>query len=246
MKLVASEGTQYAINRPEMSIGRDPSNDIYIADPRVSGHHARILQEGNSVIISDTGSTNGTFVNNFRITGPHELHSGDMISLGGVFLTAQDDLPQPPPVTQAWQAGSFQPNPTVFDPNPPAPYPTYPAAQPAYPPQPAYAQPAAYPAPMYSAPQVGGSKDRSLAMVLEILPGLFGFLGIGWLYAGQTGKGLAFLIGNLIYVIFAGILIALTAGIAACITWPIEIGILVFSAVTLNNFSKQHPELFKP
>jgi hypothetical protein len=44
-------------------------------------------------------------------------------------------------------------------------------------------------------------KDRSIAIILEILPGLFGILGIGWIYSGKTGTGLAWLIGYLIWSI---------------------------------------------
>jgi hypothetical protein len=48
-------------------------------------------------------------------------------------------------------------------------------------------------------------KDRRVALGLEILPGLFGFLGIGWIYSGRTWIGLAWLAG---YLIWQGVIIA--------------------------------------
>jgi len=44
-------------------IGRDADNDIVLDDPRVSGHHARLIISGSQTLIQDAGSSNGTFVN---------------------------------------------------------------------------------------------------------------------------------------------------------------------------------------
>ena len=51
-----------------ITIGRHPHNDIVIADPAVSGHHAAITSEGGAATLEDLGSSNGTFVNSERIT----------------------------------------------------------------------------------------------------------------------------------------------------------------------------------
>ncbi len=90
------------------------------------------------------------------------------------------------------------------------------------------------------------SKDRSLAAILEAIGGFFGFMGLGWLYAGQVGKGLTFLIGYWVYLIVAGLLSTITMGFGLCIFLPISIGLLIYSVTSLNTFARYHTELFKP
>jgi hypothetical protein len=87
-------------------------------------------------------------------------------------------------------------------------------------------------------------KDRSIALILEILPGLFGFLGIGWIYSGNTSNGLLWLIGFLLWTIIATVISVLTGGIGVICWLPISIGAIVLSAVNLNSYTKQHPEIF--
>jgi len=87
-RLVMSQGPQpgqtFTLDRDVITIGRDPGNNIVISDPQVSRHHARIIRMGELMTIEDVGSTNGTFVNGVRLTGPHTLSNGDVISLGDV------------------------------------------------------------------------------------------------------------------------------------------------------------------
>ncbi len=89
-------------------------------------------------------------------------------------------------------------------------------------------------------------KDRSIALILEILPGLFGILGIGWIYAGDNNKGVMYLIGFLAWHFLVVLPVALiTAGGGLCITIPIDLVMIGVSASSLNNYTIQHPELFK-
>ena len=87
-------------------------------------------------------------------------------------------------------------------------------------------------------------KDRSIALILEILPGLFGFLGIGWIYSGNTTAGVIWLIGFLIWTAMATLISVLTGGIGIICWLPISIALITVSAVTLNNYTKKHPDLF--
>lgn len=100
---------------------------------------------------------------------------------------------------------------------------------------------------MASASSVSRStKDRSIALILEILPGLFGFLGFGWIYAGDNNKGIMFLIGFLAWHLVIVLPISLiTAGFGLCVTIPIDLIVIGVSAASLNNHTLQHPELFK-
>lgn len=64
-----------------LSIGRNPDNDIVIDNFAVSGHHARIESVASSFVIRDMDSTNGVFVNKQRI-GTHVLHHDDAVLIG--------------------------------------------------------------------------------------------------------------------------------------------------------------------
>ena len=88
------------------------------------------------------------------------------------------------------------------------------------------------------------SKDKSIALILEILPGLFGLLGFGWIYSNQTNTGIIWLVGIIIWDIIALTIIALTAGFGCFCTLPVNIALIVISATQLNNYIKRHPELF--
>lgn len=49
--------------RDRIVIGRDPSSDVVLDDPRVSRRHAEIFRKGNELWVKDLASTNGTFLN---------------------------------------------------------------------------------------------------------------------------------------------------------------------------------------
>jgi DNA-binding SARP family transcriptional activator len=66
-------------------IGRDHGAVVRLVDSRVSRRHAQIDTAGGTSILRDLGSTNGTTVNGKR-ADDHELHDGDVISIGGVDL----------------------------------------------------------------------------------------------------------------------------------------------------------------
>ena len=97
-------------------------------------------------------------------------------------------------------------------------------------------------APLSSVPRP--LKDRSIALVLEILPGLFGFLGFGWMYSGNVTVGILFLIGFFGWSVVAAIIDIFTAGIGLLCTVPLGLLAIAFSAITLNSYTKQHHELF--
>lgn len=65
----------------QISIGRNPKNDINIDNPAVSNSHAVVRKVLNTYLIEDLGSTNGTFVNENKID-KYELIDGDKIIIG--------------------------------------------------------------------------------------------------------------------------------------------------------------------
>jgi len=78
------------------SIGRAQGNDVTVADPNCSSRHATIERDGESFVIRDDGSKNGTFVNGRRIECPAVLSAGDEIALGSTTVTF--DRPRMPRV----------------------------------------------------------------------------------------------------------------------------------------------------
>lgn len=71
---------EYPVNTI-VTVGRLKFSDIALEDMNVSRHHAVIDVRVNQVMISDSSSTNGTFVNDSRITRC-ELHHGDRLRIG--------------------------------------------------------------------------------------------------------------------------------------------------------------------
>lgn len=68
-----------------ITLGRAPDNTIVISDPTVSSRHARLYLQGSQWHIQDLGSTNGTFVNNVRVT-QYPVRTGDQIRLGAIVI----------------------------------------------------------------------------------------------------------------------------------------------------------------
>lgn len=82
-----------------VTVGRDASNTIQVKDPLISRNHALIRNVGtDQYYVLDTGSRNGSFVNDMRITTPTLLKSGDLISLGNTKLVfKQITIPEEAP-----------------------------------------------------------------------------------------------------------------------------------------------------
>ncbi|HZI19282.1 MAG TPA: FHA domain-containing protein [Pyrinomonadaceae bacterium] len=73
-----------------LNIGRAGDNDIVLEAPGVSRHHAALDYGGGAQpVLSDLGSTNGTFVNGQPLTEPRRLAPHDLVFLGGFLLRVQ-------------------------------------------------------------------------------------------------------------------------------------------------------------
>jgi Nif-specific regulatory protein len=79
------QGVSYPIAVDSFAIGRDPRNQVWLADSSVSREHCMILRQGDNFVIRDLGSFHGTLVNGTRVTECELLH-GDCIKIGRSLL----------------------------------------------------------------------------------------------------------------------------------------------------------------
>lgn len=131
------------LGQTPFKIGRAPDNTLVISDPQASAHHVEIAPGygGNGYQITDLNSTNGTFINEQRLSPnlARPLYSGDVIRIGTTTFT----------YTASASGASYPPTERASSPN----YePTVYASPPAPPAQPSYPQPPAPPA--YQQPPV--------------------------------------------------------------------------------------------
>ncbi|GIU98811.1 MAG: hypothetical protein KatS3mg014_0427 [Actinomycetota bacterium] len=69
-----------------LEIGRAESCQVRLEDAYASLHHARLQQRDGVWTIEDLGSTNGTYVNDRRISAPVEVRAGDVVRIGKTVL----------------------------------------------------------------------------------------------------------------------------------------------------------------
>lgn len=87
-----------ALDKPRITLGRRPHNDICIDDPAVSSEHAVILRVGKDAVLEDLDSTNGTRVSGQPVR-KHFLQDGDVIEVAKFRLVyhSAEAPPQPRP-----------------------------------------------------------------------------------------------------------------------------------------------------
>jgi len=80
---------QCDLQKQEITLGRGPSSDVVLARGNVSKSHARIAWVGSELVVTDLGSTNGTFVNGKRVTEPRRVGTSDRILIGDFSIAAR-------------------------------------------------------------------------------------------------------------------------------------------------------------
>ncbi len=74
-------GSRYLLDEDEISVGRDPKEDILLDDSTVSRQHAFFRRVNGEFHVIDAGSLNGTYVNRERVD-EIALHNGDEVMIG--------------------------------------------------------------------------------------------------------------------------------------------------------------------
>ena len=214
-KLIAQNGVEYPLAAPVTTIGREGCDILLLQDDQVSRRHAQLEQRGDTLLLTDLGSTNGVFVNRVRLQEPRPLQPGDVVRVGNTALTVMAEentgatrlMSEPP----QWQAAPVPGD--VYIPPPVSHAPV------------AYGQP---------------TKDKSIVYVLEIL-----LLGLGWIYAGETGTGIAILVAWAVVGLLIGIPVDIvTDGLGCLCTGPLAILAYTLSLTQLNKYVKEHPDVF--
>ncbi len=93
---------EFPLGVDPVAIGRSPQGDIFIDNPAVSYHHARIFSQAGVYYVQDLGSLNGTFLNGVRIAQA-PLTYGDVITVGKHTVRYSRDLPGAKPQAPATQ-----------------------------------------------------------------------------------------------------------------------------------------------
>jgi len=89
-----TSGHCYPLDAVAIGIGRLADNDIVLDDPKVSRHHAVIIDTGTSYVVNDLRSANGVEVQQQRIRGSATLADGDVLRIGDhrfTFETSPDE-----------------------------------------------------------------------------------------------------------------------------------------------------------
>lgn len=85
-------GEKFYVDRPRLTLGRDPGADVFLNDVTVSRNHAVVTVAGGEVSIEDVGSLNGIYVNGINVAKAI-LDDGDRVQIGTfqmVFLSGKD------------------------------------------------------------------------------------------------------------------------------------------------------------
>ena len=119
-------GRRFEVESGEVTIGRERSDVLLDYDGEVSRNHAVVRQSNEGFEVEDLGSTNGTFVNEQRISEPTRLSSGDIVRVGQTRFDVE--IQEDPNKTVV--SGLVAPPTQEISPPPDAPPPAPPPAEP--------------------------------------------------------------------------------------------------------------------
>jgi pSer/pThr/pTyr-binding forkhead associated (FHA) protein len=75
-------GATFTLRNVLTRLGRSTENEISLDDITVSRRHAEVQRQGDGYVVRDSGSLNGTYLNQRRIDGEATLTHGDELQVG--------------------------------------------------------------------------------------------------------------------------------------------------------------------
>ena len=66
----------------DVTFGRSDTSTVALDDAYISDHHAKVFLSDGEWRITDLGSTNGTFLNQVKVTSPTPIAAGDQLGIG--------------------------------------------------------------------------------------------------------------------------------------------------------------------
>jgi pSer/pThr/pTyr-binding forkhead associated (FHA) protein len=70
----------------DVTLGRAPDSTIVLDDDYASNQHAKLSLVNGTWVVSDLGSTNGTWIDRQRIVSPTQLQVGHQLKVGRTVL----------------------------------------------------------------------------------------------------------------------------------------------------------------
>ena len=125
LRLLAGAGAGSTIALPdEFRIGREETGPgSFGGDLELSRKHARVTRspDGRALVLEDLGSTNGTYLNGWRIPSPQLLSHGDKIQVGQTVLEVLDPhagtptgIHRSPAIVEGSEPPPYQPAPEEY------------------------------------------------------------------------------------------------------------------------------------
>ena len=96
VKVTQPGSTQLYLTITEpLTVGRE-CDGLLLADEKVSRQHLKLSPLADGVLVTDLGSTNGSFINQGRITGEATLVAGSTLTLGDTSIVVEAPVPPTP------------------------------------------------------------------------------------------------------------------------------------------------------
>lgn len=124
VQVVTEDGRALDVAGGELVIGRCADADLSLDDPQVTRHHARLeVHSDGTVLIRDSGSRHGTFLNGHRITGPTPVRLPARVDAGGATVWLLPPTPAPSAAVPPARAPQSGDQPAPPPPTHPVPWP---------------------------------------------------------------------------------------------------------------------------